>query len=124
MNDLPEIESVTENQHGVLKTWLRGEYGLPATFWIWGVAGSFLLSFIISAAINISEAKWVLLGSTILFLFYSTLVAISTWRSASHFQGAGYWPVLARFAVLAWYGLISMVFFYLMMVFNSEYPNH
>jgi hypothetical protein len=82
-------------QSGAAARLLRGELGLPTTFWLFAVAGNLALM----ALVGLLPAVIGLAVGLPLWLAYLAVVAIGTWRAAGRYEGPAYWAAAARFAV-------------------------
>ena len=78
---------------------LSGGYGLPRTFWLFGVIGFTIIGCLLylSLAWDLWLTKWAL----ILFdTFYRVCVWIGIWCAARQYKGSTLWVFLARVSVV------------------------
>ena len=80
-----------------------GDYGLAKTYWLFGVIGNILISFLIIPILSIS--KVLLIIGLIVIVIYTIIVLIGIWNSASNYRGSNFWSLLAKIAVVL--GVIS-----------------
>ncbi len=87
---------------------MRGEFGLPVTFWFYGGLVGFILNFIGYALIattalisqNYIALLAVILIITVFYLAYGIIVMIGIWRAADKYEGAKIWVLLAKASVI------------------------
>jgi serine/threonine protein kinase len=75
---------------------LRGDYGLPKTFWLYGM----LVFLGFGAVLNAVDSLPTLLLVDILFSAYRIAAFIGIWRAAVRFAGPKVWSVLAQIVVI------------------------
>jgi len=106
------------------KKFIRGDYGLPFTFWGGGFGGTFvLLAFIISLLNSIANEATAYIFMAVFFC-YSVFISISIWRSSNQYEGKPHWAVFAKIAVILLSSLVFFIYFYLLAMLTSDYPNH
>lgn len=77
----------------------QGDYGLPKTYWLFGVLGNLL--FIVPIALAAAaESMPILVLSLIASVVYSLVVAVGIWRASDKYLGPKVWAVLAKIAVI------------------------
>ncbi len=80
----------------------QGQGPLWKVFWLWGVAGSWLLAAIfltITRAWGLSWALYVVMAT--IMTIYTIWILVSVWRCAAHARNEQ-WQVLARVLTVAW----------------------
>ena len=84
---------------GFLINLWEGNFGLPMTYWGYGVLGGFAW---ITGVVALSPQKDSDLESLVYFLMlaYYVVIYVAIWRAASKFKGARIWAVLAKFVVV------------------------
>ena len=75
---------------------LRGDYGLPKTFWIYLVLASLLMGM----AFQLVDSPEMLIVLSLLFTAYRVIAFIGTWRAADRFAGGKVWVILSKIVVL------------------------
>jgi hypothetical protein len=77
----------------------QGDYGLPKTYWLFGVLGNLLFIFptMLFAA---AESMPLLFLTLIAHLAYSLIVAVGTWRASDKYLGPKAWAILAKIFVI------------------------
>jgi hypothetical protein len=111
------------NEENSNKKFLRGDYGLPFTFWGGGVGVTFVsLFFIISLLDEIGSDSAAYL-SMVFFFFYSIFISIAIWRATNQYAGPMHWGVFAKIAIILMFGLVMFIYMYIVAMFNSP-PMH
>ena len=121
---MSEENDVNEEISPADKKFIRGDYGLPFTFWGGGFGGTFvLLSFIISLLNSVTNdtAAYIFM---VVFFCYSVFISVAIWRSSNQYKGQVHWAVLAKIAVILLSSLIFCIYFYLLAYLTADYPNH
>ena len=79
----------------LIRLW-RGEFSLPATYWLWGLFGNlvFWVAFELSKGATSNVA--VLLLLILLGLAYYVICIVGIWRSSGRYTGNKIWRDLAR----------------------------
>ena len=82
---------------------VRGEYGLPITFWLYGSLVNFLSSFLFEPLLRMIEFGGRRISGAVLvlvvmaaFLVYWPVWMVGMWRAADAYTGPTIWRVLAR----------------------------
>jgi len=100
------------------RQFIGGEFGLPLTFWGYGVAVNvfFYLALLIALeATNINIAFGVL-G---LMFAYLILVIVANWRAADKYAGHKVWPILVLLGLLlTYFPLMFIVWLVILVGFN------
>lgn len=91
----------------------KGEFGLPMTYWVYGVLAGFVWSVGIQAisysASSVkssygqepNETAQLLIGAIyILMVLYYAIVYTGIWNASSHYKGSMIWAILAKFVVI------------------------
>jgi len=83
----------------IVRIW-RGEIGLARTYWVWcflvGSTGMQIFYAIILALYDLTGSSFIIALRAALTLLLTSLIVVSTWRSARNYQGPRRWRVLAR----------------------------
>ena len=129
-SDQPEEERAMPQRHALMvvpRRLVNGSYGLPVTFWLFGVGGTFLLGVVfVLAGANLPD-YWLLASigpfSTavessvsrapefaVSVFLYAAATKIGVWRAASAYRGPPVWGVLAKLVVLADIALATVMF--------------
>lgn len=82
----------------IIKQIWSGQAGLAKTYWLYGMAASFVWGIALSMVTPGSLAAQITVG---LLVVYSVIVNVGIWRSASRYEGPKVWAVLAKMAVAA-----------------------
>ena len=95
----PDMASVNNTDTGFLTNLWQGNFGLPMSYWVYGILGGFVWAVGIVA---LSPEKESGLERLIYFLMvaYYLLVYVGIWRAANKFMGAKVWAILAKFVVV------------------------
>lgn len=119
-------ENVKENASDNLvdKKLIRGDYGLPATFWGWGVGATFALLFFVGSIMDSVGNETFAYLAMAFFFCYSLCISIAIWRSSDQYKGPAHWAALAKIAVIFTLGAVLLIYFYLLAMLTSDYPNH
>lgn len=80
----------------LLKLW-RGQFGLPMTYWGFGVLGTILVLAPVEFCTSGSTAS-LLVGFS--FCFYMVIVNVGIWRAATRYIGPIFWAGLAKLIAL------------------------
>lgn len=75
-----------------------GQAGLARTYWLYGVAASFVWGIALSM---VTPGSPVAMAAVAALLAYFVIVNVGIWRSASQYDGPKVWAVLAKMAVAA-----------------------
>ena len=87
---------------------LKGDYGLPKTFWLWGTLGPCILWLLIVFVGGSSVS--VMLTKLLVAVIYLFVVWIAIWRAANSYAGAPIWATLAKACVvLEIVGFVALV---------------
>lgn len=94
-----ESTSVSSESDGFFSKLISGDYGLPKTYWLFGVLGN--LMFIVPIALAAATKSMPILVLALLAsVVYSLIVAVGIWRAADKYLGQKVWAVLAKIAVI------------------------
>ena len=78
---------------------MAGRYGLPKTYWFFGVLGSFLFNIPVALALTAgSQTAVILVG--IISCMYLGAVLVGIWRASELYKGPKIWAGLAKLAVI------------------------
>lgn len=98
-----EVSNAGENSSsesgGFFSKLTQGDYGLPKTYWLFGVLGNLLFIFPVALAAA-AESMPILVLVLIASVVYSLAVAVGIWRASDKYLGPKVWAVLAKIAVL------------------------
>lgn len=88
------------------KAMMNGQERLVITYWVWGVIGTFVISFVLGFLAG-------MFGFSLLIVYGLTLVywipvALGIWRSSDAYQGNKIWAILAKVAIVL--GALSWVY--------------
>ena len=75
-----------------------GRAGLARTYWLYGVAASFVWGIALSM---VTPGSPVAMAAVSALLAYFVIVNVGIWRSAGQYEGPKVWAVLAKMAVAA-----------------------
>lgn len=121
MGDKLKTEGDLEN---VFLKLIKGRYGLPVTFWIWGVIGVFLLTNFMTAVFSVAGSDTFVLVCIFAFIVYVSVVLIGVWRAVGVEKSAGTWGALARVFVIFAFVVLAIASLYFFSMVSSDYPNH
>lgn len=76
----------------------NGDYGLPRTFWLFGV----LVDVIVGIAARTIESTAAVVIFVLVYAAYRVLVLMGVWQAAGRYAEPKIWPVLAKIAVVLW----------------------
>ena len=112
------------NEENSNKKFIRGDHGLPFTFWGGGVGATVAyLSFVGSVMDSVANETFACVAMG-LFFIYSIFISIAIWRASDKYKGPAQWGVFAKIAVIFTLGAVLLIYFYLLAMLTSEYPNH
>lgn len=97
-------------QPSFLSNLIKGEIALWKTYWLFGVIGNIITTFLINVFAQFSETLF--LTILIIAIVYKTVVFIAIWNSASKYAGSKIWAIFAKIMVIL--GFISIL-----TIFNS-----
>lgn len=101
---------------------IRGDFGLPVTFWIFGVCLGIALMPVLIAIVTLNEDFFVWVFS--IWVGYEILVAIGVLRAANRHTGSKGLAVCAQILTVFLIGIILLIWLYLLMIFNSGYAGN
>ncbi|MFT6269491.1 MAG: serine/threonine protein kinase [Alphaproteobacteria bacterium] len=84
---------------GVFSILVKGDYGLPKTYWSFGVIGILLFVFLLIFGIAVKSLPVFLVFGIALFVYWLS-ATIGIWRASVKYQGPKYWAVLAKIFVV------------------------
>jgi hypothetical protein len=96
---MPESSSELSNEKFIVEKIFLGDYGLPMTYWAFGVLGGLVWGAAI-AAMALDPYGDLISSVQILFASYYGMVYVGIWRSATRYGGSKVWAVLAKFVVV------------------------
>lgn len=104
----PGIKSTKVN--GLLNKFIKGEFGLAKTFWLFYVGVAFIVALLVNF-VAIPSHNPVLYNVIAFFLlFYKPVVLIALFRAISLYNGNQFWAILAKvIVVLGWGSYILSV---------------
>ena len=76
---------------------LTGGFGLPVTFWIFGVLAAVLLDMLIKN----TSALWPLVVATLIVITHLVLITFAVWNAASSYAGLKIWSWGAKLVAFA-----------------------
>jgi len=88
-----------QQQKGFFSKLINGDYGLPKTYWLFGVLGNLLFIIPITLA-SAAKSLAILVLALLISVVYSLIVLVGIWRASDKYQGAKVWSVLAKIAVI------------------------
>jgi len=99
-SEVEKVKKTTQSSSDSFFTKLtNGDFGLPKTYWLFGVLGGLL--FIIPVALAAAaESLGALVAVLLASVIYSLIVAVGIWRASDKYQGPKVWAVLAKIAVI------------------------
>lgn len=77
---------------------ISGDFGLPTTYWFYGVFGSLLTKFGFTL-LGLSHATTAIFAFALVTEAYFIMVWIGIWRAADQYTGDGIWVVAAKIMV-------------------------
>jgi hypothetical protein len=81
---------------GFVANLFDGNYGLPKTYWLFGVVANWVLGLVAALVIAISQSLAVTVLGIMAIGAYQVLITIAIWNAASKYPGSKVWAVLAR----------------------------
>ena len=81
----------------ILSKLLSGGFGLPVTFWFFGV----LLAAVLNLLMKNTTALWQLVGVTFIVIIHLVLITIAVWNAAKAYRGSRIWSWGAKLVVIA-----------------------
>jgi peptidoglycan biosynthesis protein MviN/MurJ (putative lipid II flippase) len=98
-----EGTSYMADQKGFFSKLSSGDFGLPKTYWLYGVVVGIVINIVIQIVPSIGAIAVVLALATV----YQVMVLLGVWRAATRYQGRKVWAILAKIAtVLGWMGVL------------------
>ena len=85
-------------QTSFLSNLIKGEIALWKTYWLFGVLGNVIATFLINVSAHFSEALFFII--LVSMIIYKIGVFIAIWNSASKYVGAKVWAILAKIMVV------------------------
>ena len=111
----PKVEPTSHNPLILLGKIWRGEFPLVIMFWgfLWGVG--FVANILFQMGLHLVVVGILL----ILYVPYSFIACVGTWRAATAYEGNGLWSTLAKIiVVLSIIGtLLYIVLFFILFLF-------
>lgn len=105
------------------KKFIRGDHGLPATFWGGGVGVTFVLLFFVGSILDSVGGDDFAYFAMAFFFLYSIFISIAIWRASNQYQGPVHWGVLSKIAVILTLGIVLFVYMYFFAMLTSP-PMH
>ena len=84
---------------------ISGRFGLPITFWFFGVLVAAALDFLIKN----TTALWQLVGVTLIVIIHLVLITIAVWNAAKAYRGSRIWSWAAKLVAIA--GVVKWLWF-------------
>lgn len=103
-------ESSSSESGGFFSKLMQGDYGLPKTYWLFGILGNLLFSASIALAAATGSIP-MLVMSVIASVMYSLAVAVGIWRASNKYPGPKVWAVMAKISVI-----LSMLRFFVELI--------
>jgi len=100
-------EASSSKSGGFFSKLTLGDYGLPKTYWLFGVLGNLLFIFPIALAVTAGSIP-ILVLALIASVIYSLAVAVGIWRASDKYLGPKAWAVLAKIAII--FGMLRLLF--------------
>ncbi len=88
------------------KSMMAGNERLVITYWVWGVIGTFVISFALTFLFTMLGLPPMI--APLVTLVYWVPVALGIWKSSDNYKGNSLWAILAKIAVVL--GLISQLY--------------
>lgn len=88
-------EQIDPNE-GFVANLFDGNYGLPKTYWAYGVLVNLVLGVVVGLVISISQSRAVAVLCVAAIGAYQVLITIAIWNAAAKYPGSKVWAVLAR----------------------------
>lgn len=92
---------------GRIANLFEGNYGLPKTYWLYGVVLGLVIGLTVGGVIGLSKSATVALLGLVLIWAYQVFMTIAIWNAATKYPGSKVWSVLARLATVV--GLLRLV---------------
>lgn len=84
-----------------VRAYWEGRGPLWKVFWLWGVAGSWILAALFLAAVSSLGISWAVYGITaVIMIAYTAWILVAVWRCAEH--ASDQWRLIARMLTVAW----------------------
>lgn len=94
-------------QTSFLSNLISGEIALWKTYWLFGVVGNVVATFLINVSAHFSETLFFII--LVSMIIYKIVVFIAIWNSASKYIGAKVWAIFAKImVVLGFISILSM----------------
>jgi hypothetical protein len=81
---------------GPFARFLRGEFGLPLTFWLCGVIPAIVLDY----TMELVASPWQWLTVAALAVAHVLIISVATWNAATKYARRKLWAILAKVAVV------------------------
>ena len=85
-------------QTSFLSNLIKGEIALWKTYWLFGVIGNIIATFLINIFAQFSENLFFMV--LVSMIIYKIVVFIAIWNSASKYTGSKMWAILAKIMVV------------------------
>jgi len=80
----------------------RGEGPLWRVYWLWGVAGSWILAILFTLAlVQFGVTAWLYSIAALVMLVYTVWILVSVWRCSWNVREE-HWGLIARVLTVAW----------------------
>ena len=86
------------NSANIFHKLIGGHYGLPKTYWLFGVFFGWLLNILIAVA-TAARSDGALIFFGVISFIYMTVVSVGIWRASNFYKGPIIWAGLAKIAV-------------------------
>ncbi len=87
------------NLFSPIKKLMNGDFGLPVTYWVFGVVATNTLGFVITLILESTNLLTYLLIA-IFAIFYYVIILVGVWRASNKYKGPKIWENLAKTAVV------------------------
>ncbi|PKM04919.1 MAG: hypothetical protein CVV16_03285 [Gammaproteobacteria bacterium HGW-Gammaproteobacteria-6] len=119
---------VLPTQRGLFGKLIHGDYGLPRTYWLFGVLVGLLFNLIytlIESAVEVAEFRYASIFAVFsLQTVYSLILIIGLWRAAKRYAGPVIWAWLARVIVVVTVAFTLVGYVYFLNKANGQWPDH
>jgi len=84
---------------GFFKKLYDGDFGLPKTYWLFGVLANIVLKGV-TILVSASDSILLIGVSLLAIVVYSIIQMIGLWNAASRYTGSKVWAILAKISVV------------------------
>ena len=96
---IKNFDEAPNNDSNFFSRLMKGDYGLPKTYWIFGVLVGFLYRIVVTLTLTL-ESLGVFSLIYLAGCGYFTVVFIGVWRASERYKGPVIWAGLAKVAVI------------------------